>query len=173
MGMFEQGAGKLDLLRTYQTLSTYTPQVSLSPSYVDTTECQYFGPYSTQRLYHSSLPTIVNVTMLNGMGVSGWVVGTPSYHPYTPHMGHYLDILVTYFQHIWPWAGWLAVHVKVKSEAREFEGVAQGHVEIKSPGEGEGLVSTVKLPIRVKIIPPLPRHRVLWDQYHNLRYPPG
>ena len=46
-------------------------------------------------------------------------------------------------------------------------------MEIKSPGEGEGLVSTVKLPIRVKIIPPLPRHRVLWDQYHNLRYPPG
>ena len=27
VGMFEQGAGKLDLLRTYQTLSTYTPQV--------------------------------------------------------------------------------------------------------------------------------------------------
>lgn len=176
VGMFEQGAGKLDLLRTYQTLSTYTPQVSLSPSYVDTTECQYFWPYCTQPLYHTSLPTIVNVTILNGMGVSGWVVGTPSYHPYTPHMGHYLDISVTYSQHIWPWAGWLAVQVKVKSEAKEFEGVAQGHVEItvKSPGEGDGLVSTVKLPIRVKIIPPPPRHRrVLWDQYHNLRYPPG
>ena len=25
--MFEQGAGKLDLLKTYQTLTTYTPQV--------------------------------------------------------------------------------------------------------------------------------------------------
>eukprot|EP00092_Neocalanus_flemingeri_P107767 GFUD01138329.1.p1 GENE.GFUD01138329.1~~GFUD01138329.1.p1 ORF type:complete len:1040 (-),score=318.65 GFUD01138329.1:275-3394(-) len=176
VGMFEQGAGKLDLLRTYQTLSTYTPQVSLSPSYVDTTECQYFWPYCTQPLYHTSLPTVINVTILNGMGVSGWVVGSPSYHPYTPHMGHYLDISVTHSQQIWPWAGWLAVQVKVKGEAREFEGVAQGHLEItvQSPGEGEGLVSTVKLPIRVKIIPPPPRHRrILWDQYHNLRYPPG
>jgi len=176
VGMFEQGAGKLDLLRTYQTLSTYTPQISLSPSYVDTTECQYFWPYCTQPLYHSSMPTIINVTILNGMGVSGWVVGSPSYHPYTPHMGHYLDISVTFSQHIWPWAGWLAVQVKVKGAAKEFEGVAQGHIEItvKSPGEGDGLVSTVKLPIRVKIIPPPPRHRrVLWDQYHNLRYPPG
>jgi hypothetical protein len=26
VGMFEQGAGKLDLLRAYQLLSTYTPQ---------------------------------------------------------------------------------------------------------------------------------------------------
>ena len=30
VGMFEQGAGKLDLLRTYQTLTAYTPQVSMS-----------------------------------------------------------------------------------------------------------------------------------------------
>ena len=30
VGMFEQGAGKLDLLRTYQTLTAYTPQVSSS-----------------------------------------------------------------------------------------------------------------------------------------------
>ena len=32
----------------------------------------------------------------------------------------------------------------------------------------------MKLPIKVKIIPAPPRSkRVLWDQYHNLRYPPG
>lgn len=32
----------------------------------------------------------------------------------------------------------------------------------------------MKLPIKVKIIPTPPRSkRVLWDQYHNLRYPPG
>ena len=30
VGMFEQGAGKLDLLRTYQTLTAYTPQVNLA-----------------------------------------------------------------------------------------------------------------------------------------------
>lgn len=36
------------------------------------------------------------------------------------------------------------------------------------------LTSTVKLPIKVKIVPTPPRSkRVLWDQYHNLRYPPG
>lgn len=39
---------------------------------------------------------------------------------------------------------------------------------------GSELTSTVKLPIKVKIVPTPPRSkRVLWDQYHNLRYPPG
>lgn len=39
---------------------------------------------------------------------------------------------------------------------------------------GGELTSTVKLPVKVKIIPTPPRSkRVLWDQYHNLRYPPG
>ena len=38
----------------------------------------------------------------------------------------------------------------------------------------ESQLSTVQLPLRVSIIPPPPRHtRILWDQFHNLRYPPG
>ena len=40
--------------------------------------------------------------------------------------------------------------------------------------ETEPRVSQVKLPIRVAVIPTPPRsRRLLWDQYHNLRYPPG
>ena len=35
-------------------------------------------------------------------------------------------------------------------------------------------MATVKLPVKVKVIPTPPRSkRLLWDQYHNLRYPPG
>ncbi len=66
VGIFEQGAGKLDLLKAFQILTTYTPQATLSPPYVDMTECQYFWPYCTQPLYHGAMPTIVNVTILNG-----------------------------------------------------------------------------------------------------------
>ncbi len=66
VGIFEQGAGKLDLLKAYQVLTTYTPQATLSPPYVDMTECQYFWPYCTQPLYHGGMATIVNVTILNG-----------------------------------------------------------------------------------------------------------
>jgi membrane-bound transcription factor site-1 protease len=31
IGMFEQGAGKLDLVRAFHFLQTYTPSVTLSP----------------------------------------------------------------------------------------------------------------------------------------------
>lgn len=36
VNMFEQGHGKLDLLRAYQVLNSYQPQASLSPRYFDT-----------------------------------------------------------------------------------------------------------------------------------------
>ncbi|XP_042133702.1 membrane-bound transcription factor site-1 protease isoform X2 [Peromyscus maniculatus bairdii] len=118
VNMFEQGHGKLDLLRAYQILSSYKPQASLSPSYIDLTECPYMWPYCSQPIYYGGMPTIVNVTILNGMGVTGRIVD------------------------------------KSKNGAEH--------------------TSTVKLPIKVKIIPTPPRSkRVLWDQYHNLRYPPG
>ena len=48
---------------------------SLSPSYIDFTECPYFWPYCLQPLYHSAMPIIVNLTILNGMDVVGEVVG--------------------------------------------------------------------------------------------------
>jgi membrane-bound transcription factor site-1 protease len=73
-------------------------------------------------------------------------------------------------------AGWLALHITVRDEAADFEGVAQGHItlSVESPRTPEDnpqeFISTVNLPIRVKIIPTPPRHRrLLWDQFHNLR----
>lgn len=72
--MFEQGHGKLNLVKAYQFLKNYVPRATLSPSYIDLTECPYMWPYCTQPLYYGAMPTIVNVTILNGMGVTGQVV---------------------------------------------------------------------------------------------------
>lgn len=74
VNMFEQGHGKLDLIRAYQILNSYKPQASLSPSYIDLTECPYMWPYCSQPIYYGGMPTIVNVTILNGMGVTGRIV---------------------------------------------------------------------------------------------------
>ena len=60
--MFEQGMGKLDLIRAYHQLSSYRPHVTLVPPYVDLTECPYFWPYCTQPLYAGSMPVVVNVS---------------------------------------------------------------------------------------------------------------
>ena len=179
INMFEQGHGKLDLLKAFQILNSYKPQVSLSPSYIDLSECQYMWPYCTQPLYYSGMPTIVNVTILNGMGVSGKVLGKPIWSPYIPHNGQYLEIAFTYSDVLWPWSGWLAVTISVSKNAESWEGIAQGHITltVESPpedNESKPRSSTVKLSLKAKIIPTPPRHkRILWDQYHNLRYPPG
>lgn len=53
----------------------YFEYLRLSPSYIDFTECPYFWPYCLQPLYHSAMPIIVNITILNGMDVVGEVVG--------------------------------------------------------------------------------------------------
>ena len=37
-----------------------------------------------------------------------------------------------------------------------------------------GRIDTVEVPLKVAIVPVPPRaQRLLWDQFHNLRYPPG
>jgi membrane-bound transcription factor site-1 protease len=125
------------------------------------------------------MPLIVNVTILNGMAVTGTINGKPQWHPYIPHHGEYLDIAITYSDILWPWSGWMAVHISVSSEAAHWEGIAQGHISltVESPSSERGSEpqkSEIKLPLKVKIISTPPRSkRVLWDQYHNLRYPPG
>lgn len=53
---------------------THSSCFSLSPSYIDLTECPYMWPYCSQPIYYGGMPTIVNVTILNGMGVTGRIV---------------------------------------------------------------------------------------------------
>ncbi|ETE64645.1 Membrane-bound transcription factor site-1 protease [Ophiophagus hannah] len=181
VNMFEQGHGKLDLLRAYQILNNYKPQASLSPSYIDLTECPYMWPYCSQPIYYGGMPTIVNVTILNGMGVTGRIVDKPDWQPYLPQNGDYIEVAFSYSPVLWPWSGYLAISISVAKKAAAWEGIAQGHVmiTISSPADDESKVgaeqtSTVKLPIKVKIVPTPPRNkRILWDQYHNLCYPPG
>ncbi|XP_043235326.1 membrane-bound transcription factor site-1 protease-like [Amphibalanus amphitrite] len=179
VSMYEQGAGKLDLIKAHHVLSRYKPQASLSPSYIDLTECHYMWPFCTQPLYHTGMPIIVNVTILNGMGVSGRIIEGPTWYPYPRQYGHLLQMSFSHSEVIWPWSGFLAVSIAVTEEGASWDGQVQGHVEltIESPpedGDTEPRRSTVRLPVKAVIIATPPRSvRVLWDQYHNLRYPPG
>ncbi|KAJ6645451.1 Membrane-bound transcription factor site-1 protease, partial [Pseudolycoriella hygida] len=176
--MFEQGHGKLNILKSMKILSEYVPKVTLSPSYLDFTE-DYMWPYNTQSLFYSSTPAIVNITILNGMGVIGKLINAPTWHPYTTQHGNLLNVSISYAEVLWPWSGWMGIHISVNENGQSFEGLAQGHITLTvqspaGPNETEPRNSTVSFPMRVKIIPRPPRHkRILWDQYHSLRYPPG
>ena len=177
--IFEQGAGKLDLVHAYQILRAYKPQASLYPNYLDMTECPYMWPYCTQPLYHGSMPLIVNVTILNGMSVTGVIAKRPKWIPYISQNGNNLNVAISYSDILWPWSGWMAVHISVSSNASNWEGIAQGHISLivdtpSNENSDDKLQSELIFAIKVKIISSPPRNkRILWDQYHNLRYPPG
>lgn len=149
-------------------------------------------PYCTQDLYHSAMPVIVNMTILNGMSVSGRLLGEPVWEPANAESA-LLAVAFSYSDVIWPWTGYLAVSLTVKSPASAAF-VAKGTIRFTvladlGPCADEscasahahcvlllcaGKRSVVEIPLRAGIVPTPPRHRrLLWDQFHNLRYPSG
>lgn len=110
-------------------------------------------PYCTQPMYAGAMPVIVNVTILNGLGVSGKIKDKPQWYPYIPQQGQLLDVALSYSELLWPWSGWLAVSLTVNPNGALYDGLAQGHINltVESPpgiGESEPRQSTITLPIR-------------------------
>ncbi|XP_057501342.1 subtilisin-like protease SBT6.1 isoform X1 [Actinidia eriantha] len=176
--MYEQGAGRVDLLESYEILKSYQPRATIFPSILDYTDCPYSWPFCRQPLYAGAMPVIFNTTILNGMGVIGYVEGPPTWHP-SDEEGNLLSIYFTYSDIIWPWTGYLTLHMQIKDEGAQFSGEIEGNVTLSvySPparGEKDRRSSTCVLHLKLKVIPTPPRStRVLWDQFHSIKYPPG
>lgn len=49
-------------------------------------------PYCTQPMYYGAMPTIINVTILNGMAVSGHIKDRPVWRPYSDKFGEYIEV---------------------------------------------------------------------------------
>ncbi|XP_017036572.1 membrane-bound transcription factor site-1 protease [Drosophila kikkawai] len=174
--MFEQGAGKLNLLKSMRLLLSYKPKISLVPPFLDFT-LNYMWPYSSQPLYYGSSMAIANVTILNGISVTSQILGTPKWIPDLVHHGQFLQISTEVSPFLWPWTGWMAVFIAVNKDGENFEGVCKGAitlvVESWKDTTNETHISEVKLPLTIKVTQTPPRSkRILWDQYHSLRYPP-
>ncbi|XP_051131575.1 subtilisin-like protease SBT6.1 isoform X2 [Andrographis paniculata] len=176
--MYEQGAGRVDLLESYEILRSYKPRATIFPSVLDYTDCPYSWPFCRQPLYAGAMPVIFNTTILNGMGVIGYVGGPPVWHP-SNEEGNLLSIHFTYSNVIWPWTGFLALYLQIKEEGVHFSGEIEGNVTVNiysppAPGEKNTRRSTCVLHLRLKVIPtPQRSMRILWDQFHNIKYPPG
>jgi membrane-bound transcription factor site-1 protease len=128
LNIFEQGAGRLDLLRAVEFAQAYTPRVTLFPEAIDFTECPYLWPYCDQPLFATAMPLVVNVTVLNGIGVSSRIVGPARW--ISIDSGDMLEVHARGSEQVWPWVGWLAVSVEVSQTAQEvgWTGVASGQL---------------------------------------------
>ncbi|CAM8938679.1 hypothetical protein QQ045_014903 [Rhodiola kirilowii] len=176
--MYEQGAGRVNLLESYEILKSYQPRASILPNILDFNDCPYSWPFCRQPLYAGSMPVMFNATILNGLGVVGYVDGPPMWHPFSED-GNLLSIHFTYSEVIWPWTGYLALHMQIKEEGAQFSGEIEGNVTLmvfSPPSKGEKALrrSTCVLQLKIKVISTPPRaRRILWDQFHNIKYPPG
>lgn len=85
-------------------------------------------------------------------------------------------MIFSYPETLWPWSGYLAVQLEVSEQAADFEGTVEGiiYIEITSENGNSIKKSQLNMFVRAKIVPtPSRKQRLLWDQYHNLRYPSG
>jgi len=178
LNMYEQGQGQMNVLGAVEVLSTYKPRASIVPANLDFTECPYAWPFCRQPIYAEAMPLMFNATILNGMGVVGEIVETPTWSP-TNDGGKLLDVRFDYPEQLWPWSGHLGIFLRVKPSGSQFSGEATGEVTftvVSPPGPGERVPrrSEVTATLIVEIIPTPPREkRVLWDQFHSIRYPPA
>ncbi|KAL0887507.1 hypothetical protein Bca101_011490 [Brassica carinata] len=89
--MYEKGAGRVDLLQSY------------APLYAD------------------AMPVIFNTTILNGMGVIGYIESPPTWHPANEE-GNLLSIHFIQMSYGLGLVSYLALHMQIKEECAQFAG---------------------------------------------------
>ncbi|GAX78554.1 hypothetical protein CEUSTIGMA_g5994.t1 [Chlamydomonas eustigma] len=180
LSMFEQGSGKLNLHKSMDILQAYNPKASIIPAFLDFTESSYMWPYSKQPMYAGAMPVVVNGTVLNALGVTGRLEGMPTYKA-TDSGGEHIHMYFEYSKVFWPWSGYFSLYIRVLPSGANYAGTASLEVSftVVSPpdaasGETDLRRSTVKMPVKLNVIPTPPRQqRLLWDQFHTIKYPPG
>jgi membrane-bound transcription factor site-1 protease len=162
--IYEQGAGKMNITRALGV--RFQPHISAFPESLNLTDCPYMWPHCDQPLYCSSMPILINVTLLNSREVYAPIVDAV----FVPKDGNLLllEVTLTHGGAIWPWVGWLGVSIQARfPEAAKFDGVVEGSIAVRVDDH-----PVLKIPLAVRLIPTPPREkRLLWDQHHSLNYP--
>ncbi|KAF6165790.1 hypothetical protein GIB67_012687 [Kingdonia uniflora] len=82
-------------LESYEILKRYRPRAGIFPSVLDYTDHPYSWPFSHQPLYADAMSVMFNDTILNGMGLIGYVEGQPTWYPNNDE-GNLLSIHFSY-----------------------------------------------------------------------------
>ncbi|UPR03231.1 subtilisin-like serine protease [Chloropicon primus] len=178
VSIYAQGPGKANLAKSFAIMQTYKPKVTIFPPKIDLLDdMQYMWPHSRSPLYASAMPLMMNLTITNGLGSHGYFKKEPVWTP-TNTLGRELVFKFEHSNVLWPWSGYLGLFVHVKESARFSSGRAKGTITFTIhsppfPGEKNGREQEVKVDFTAMVIPTPPRNqRVLWDDYHNIQYPP-
>ena len=178
--MCEQGNGKLNLISAFENLRSMSPDITLFPSELDMTDnSSYAWPLNAQSIYFTGAPTMVNVTITNSMNIDSRMILVPIWSP-TTESAQKVSMSFDYPAVLWPWGGYLGIRISVLVSAKNFSGIVAGLIRLnihsKAINSGMQLRTghEVVLPVKLKVIPaPKRDRRILWDQFHSLKYPNG
>ncbi|KAJ3449663.1 membrane-bound transcription factor site-1 protease [Anaeramoeba flamelloides] len=132
--IFEQGSGLLNLPNSLKILQSFRPHASAFPESLDFTDCPYYWPYCSQPLYYSSMPVMVNFTILNSMDVTGYFLNKPTFK-ITSIKSEKLDFMkkikksdminiqFSYSDVIWPWTGYLVAFLEVGEKLKNMHAI--------------------------------------------------
>ncbi len=177
LNVFEQGAGLLNVTAALDYLLALPgPTVTLFPASLDLTDCPYMWPYCDRPLFANSEPLSLNLTVLNGIGPTARVVGIPEWRlseaDSDPGSFGKVTVTTSFPDVLWPWSGWLGVQLSAVDPT--WSGHIVGQLSLTIETYPEGVTVSVSVPVKVRcIITPARRKRVLFDVFHNLRYPSG
>ena len=71
------------------------------------------------------LQVIVNMTVLNGMGVTGKLDAEPRWIPDASGAGNHVDIQFSYSSVLWPWSGYLVLYITVLPSGANVRGTVR------------------------------------------------
>ena len=177
-GIYGQGSGLIQAQNAVELARTWTNRATVMPLELDLTSPYLEGQFLFNSLYAGAMPQTFNVTVINSMHAHGHIIEEPVFTASDPG-GKLLNIKFSWGEHIWPYVGWLGVHIFVDPKATNFEGTAKGTIDftVVSPaqaGELKPQTSKVSIPVTAKIIKTPPREkRVLWDQFHSVNFGRG
>ena len=126
--VYVQGPGRANVLNSYQILKKYSPRVSVFPQNVDLTDLDYWWPHSKYPLYANAMPLMLNLTVINGLGATGYFVKEPTWKP-SNNVAKELAFQFDYPHVIWPWTGYLGMIIHAKQSSASNTGIAKGNIE--------------------------------------------
>jgi hypothetical protein len=192
-GMFEQGAGRLDLDAALAAVLASRPGLTAFPAGLDLTSCPYHWPYCEQPLYHTGPAAVVNVTLISSLGPLATLVGEPVWtaNPKSADSAKQarvgsdvdidIDVELAASPVLWPYNGHISISVTVPASAAAARGVASGSITVTYRAAGRvgqhgnaRPMATVTIPLSVRLIPTPPRRsRICFDGLRQLGYPSG
>jgi len=134
--MFEQGAGLFDLKKAFHYFkSQLKPKITIFPSSLNLADEEtYTYPYSLQPIYHTGMPTILNLTVHNSLTKNSkiskidWITKSS--------FKNYMNITAQKSEEIYPYFGNIALIISLKSKLQvqlkknfEFEGKVRVYFE--------------------------------------------